>query len=104
MHLQLWIRMIFSREIAIQVWHSIPTFRSESAVTTWLYRIAFNTALKWVRKERKHYEAKEPLDNVQHVLQENKIHIDERLTWLYEEIHRLDEVDRSITLLLLEGF
>ena len=29
---------------------------------------------------------------------------DERLTWLYEEIYRLDEIDRSVTLLLLDGF
>jgi len=26
------------------------------------------------------------------------------LTWLYEEIYKLDEIDRSITLLLLDGF
>jgi len=92
------------QEIAIQVWRSIPAFRSESSVTTWLYRISLNTAFKWVRKERKHYEATETLDNVQHILQENRIEIDERLVWLYEEISKLDEVDRSITLLLLENF
>ncbi|MEI9909689.1 MAG: RNA polymerase sigma factor [Bacteroidota bacterium] len=92
------------QEITIQVWHSIPTFRQKSSVTTWLYRISLNTAIKWTRKERKHYESKEPLDTVQHILQENKIHTDERLVWLYEEISRLDEIDRSIALLLLEGF
>lgn len=91
------------QEITIQVWHSIPTFRQESSVTTWLYRISLNTAIKWVRKERKHYQA-EALDNVQHILQENKIPIDERLVWLYEEIYKLDEIDRSITLLLLDNF
>ena len=91
------------QEITIQVWHSIPTFRQESSVTTWLYRISLNTAIKWVRKERKHYQA-EALDNIQHILQENKIKIDERLVWLYEEIYRLDEIDRSITLLMLDNF
>jgi len=91
------------QEIAIQVWHSIPAFRQESSVTTWIYRIALNTGIKWVRKERKHHQA-EALDDVQHILQENKIQVDERLTWLYEEIQKFDEVDRSITLLLLDGF
>ena len=91
------------QEIAIQVWHSIRTFKADAAVTTWLYRIALNTAFKWIRKERRHYEAKESLDNVEHILEENKS-IDERLVWLYEEISHLDEIDRSITLLLLEGF
>lgn len=92
------------QEITIQVWHSIPAFRQESSVTTWLYRISLNTAIKWTRKERKHYEAKESLDTVQHILQENKVQVDERLVWLYAEISRLDEIDRSIALLLLEGF
>ena len=91
------------QEITIQVWHSIPTFRQESSVTTWMYRISLNTAIRWVGKERKYYQA-ETLDNVQHILHENRIQIDERLVWLYEEIYKLDKIDRSITLLLLDSF
>jgi RNA polymerase sigma-70 factor (ECF subfamily) len=91
------------QEIVIQVWKSIPSFRQKASVTTWLYRISLNTAIKWTKKERKHHNA-ETLDNVQHILQENKIQADERLTWLYEEIQQLDEIERSITLLLLDGF
>ena len=91
------------QEIIIQVWRSIPTFRQEASVTTWLYRIALNTAIKWTKKEKK-YAGAETLDNLQHLLQENRTPIDERLTWLYGEIYKLDEIDRSVTLLLLEGF
>ena len=91
------------QEIIIQIWRSIPTFRQESSPTTWLYRIALNTAIKWTRKVRKHSQA-ENLDKVQHILQENRIPIDDRLEWLYREIYRLDEIDRSVALLLLEGF
>src|ERR1700759_2016057 len=91
------------QEIIIQVWRSIPAFRQEASVTTWLYRIALNTAIKWNKKEKK-YAGAETLDNVQHLLQENRTQIDQRLTWLYEEIHKLDEIDRSVTLLILEGF
>ncbi|HTJ52005.1 MAG TPA: RNA polymerase sigma factor [Cyclobacteriaceae bacterium] len=91
------------QEITIQVWHSIPSFRQESAVTTWIYRVALNTAIKWIGKERKHNQP-EALDAAQHFLREGKEQIDERLSWLYEEIHKMDEIDRSITLLLLDGF
>ena len=91
------------QEIIIQVWHSIPAFRREASVITWLYRVSLNTAIKWTKKERKHYQS-EALDGVQHILQEGKKQTDERLTWLYEEIYKLDEIDRSITLLLLDGF
>ena len=91
------------QEIIIQVWHSIPAFRHEASVTTWVYRIALNTAIKWTKKEKKHAGA-ETLDKVQHLLHENRTSIDERLNWLYGEIYKLDEIDRSVTLLLLEGF
>ncbi len=91
------------QEIIIQVWRSIPSFRQESAVTTWLYRIALNTSIKWTTKERKHYQSAD-IESIQHILQETKIQTDERLEWLYEQINQLDEIDRSLTLLLLEGF
>ena len=91
------------QEIIIQIWRSIPSFRKKSSVTTWLYRIALNTAIRWTKKEKK-YAGAETLDNVQHLLRENSIQIDEQLSWLYDEIYKLDEIDRSVTLLLLEGF
>ena len=91
------------QEITIQVWHSIPNFRQQSAVTTWLYRISLNTAIKWVRKERKHQQP-ETLEGAEHLLQESNMQVDERLAWLYEEIYKLDEVDRSVTLLMLDNF
>ncbi len=90
------------QEITIQVWHSIPSFRNESSVTTWLYRISLNTAIKWLYKERKHSRA-DSLDRAEHILQEGQP-VDEQLTWLYQEIYKLDEIDRSILLLLLDGF
>lgn len=89
------------QEIAIQVWRSVTSFRKESAVSTWLYRIALNTAIKWTKKERRQ-PPRDVLENAGHLLSE-QLH-DDRLTWLYEEIYQLDEVDRSIALLLLDGF
>lgn len=91
------------QEIIIQVWHSVPKFRGEASVITWLYRISLNTAIKWSKKERKHYQS-EKIHDIQHILQESRVQADERLIWLYEEIYKLDEIDRSITLLLLDGF
>ncbi|MEO6845560.1 MAG: RNA polymerase sigma factor [Ginsengibacter sp.] len=91
------------QEITIQLWHSIPTFRQESSVSTWIYRIALNTAIKWVRKEQKHSRA-DPIENIEFVIEDSGIKVDERLAWLYEEIHQLDEIDRSLILLLLDGF
>lgn len=92
------------QEISIQIWQSIPGFRYESAETTWLYRISLNTALKWVRSEKRHRENHSGFEPGVHLLTEKTENRDERLDWLYSEISKLNRVDRSLTLLLLDGF
>ena len=92
------------QEISLQLWNSIPKFRQEAAVSTWLYRIALNTAITWTKKEKRHQAGRQNLGNMEHLLEEKAKAKDDRLVWLYEEIARLNEIDRSLTLLLLDGF
>lgn len=92
------------QEISVQVWRSVPNFREESSPITWIYRIALNTAIKWVRKEQKSIKSAHSIDSVSsHVLEIQPIKND-RLDWLYDQIAKLNEADRSITLLMLDGF
>lgn len=91
------------QEIAIQLWRSVPNFREESAVTTWLYRIALNTAIKWNRDEQKHHEGRQSFEQSEHLLQQYNKQVDPRLEWLYKEIRKLGKIDRSLCLLMLEG-
>ena len=92
------------QEVSIQIWRSIPNFKEKSKVSTWLYRIALNVALNWTRKNKKHNDGRHSLESVELILKQNEDQIDERLDWLYKEIEKLDKVDRSITLLMLDGF
>jgi RNA polymerase sigma-70 factor (ECF subfamily) len=69
-----------------------------------LDRVALNVSIKWSGKEKRHTDGRESMETVQHNLLENAAHTDDRLTWMFEEISRLDEIDRSISLLMLEGF
>ncbi len=91
------------QDVALQVWRSIPNFRNESAVSTWLYRVALNTTFKWIRKEKKHSDGRQEFEHVEHLLEAKEDFVDERLDWLYKEISKLYELDRSITLLMLDG-
>ena len=92
------------QEISIQVWNSIPSFRSESGATTWIYRVALYAAIAWTRREKKHHDGKQPLTEAEFTLTETAKFKDSRLDGLYEQITQLNEIDRSLTLLLLEGF
>jgi RNA polymerase sigma-70 factor (ECF subfamily) len=92
------------QEIVTQVWNSIPRYQAKSAETTWLYRVALNTALAWSRRERRHRGRTQALNGVEPALLPAAHPPDRRLSWLYEQIAQLDHVDRSLTLLLLDGF
>lgn len=92
------------QEIATQIWNSIPNFRGESAETTWLYRVALFAAMAWSKRERKHRDRQDSLESVDPILIEESRASNERLVWLYEQIAQLDEVDRSLTLLMFDGF
>jgi len=93
------------QEIAIQVWRSVEAFRGESSVPTWMYRVALNTAIAWTRREYRHQRGKEPLEGAEGLLTtESLVNPDPRLEWLYQQIAQLKEVDRSVALLLLDGF
>jgi len=92
------------QEIATRVWRSIPGFRGDSAVTTWIYRVALNTAITWSQVERRQREGKQSLDGSAPLKLWHSPTVDPRVEWLYEQIRQLSEVDRSLTLLLLDGF
>lgn len=91
------------QDIVLQVWRSIPNFRGDSAVTTWLYRIALNIAMKWNGRQRRHEHAHTSIQGMEGILKTPQDAPDERLLWLYREISKLNEVDRSLCLLLLDG-
>jgi RNA polymerase sigma-70 factor (ECF subfamily) len=93
------------QEISIQVFKSIPNFKGTSAVSTWLYRIALNTSIKWISKEKKHtknHQSLLPGDQLIETVDET--YYDEKVSWLYAQIKKLDEAERSLTLLLLDGY
>ncbi|MFK7804048.1 MAG: RNA polymerase sigma factor [Anaerolineae bacterium] len=92
------------QEISLQVWKSIPDFRGDSKPSTWIYRVALFTASTWVRQEKKR-PSDQPLADVEHTLTMADSGVqDSRLDWLYEQIGQLDPIDRSICLLMLDGF
>lgn len=93
------------QEIAVQVWRSVDAFRGESSVPTWMYRVALNTAIAWGRKEDGHRRGKQPFEGMEDLLTSAaEAKRDPRLEWLYHQIAQLKDLDRSVALLLLDGF
>ena len=96
------------QEILLQLWISIPNFQQQAKETTWIYRVALNTALVWKRREirkRKHQkhkiklieiELKKPTPN--HSGPDQQV-----LDQLYGAIRKLSKIDGSLVLMCLDG-
>jgi len=91
------------QEITLQLWKSYPGFQGKSKFSTWMYRIAINTAISNIRKSKQN-----PL---MEALFESQIEIPEKVDLaemdddvnnLYKAIAKLKEVDRAIIMLYLE--
>lgn len=89
------------QEIMTNVWNNLPKFRGEAKLSTWVYRIAVNTALTWRRRQRPSEEVPEMPDS--RVSTERDLERREQLEALHRAIARLSDQDRLIVSLLLEG-
>jgi len=88
------------QEILLQLWRSFPSFEQRSSITTWMYRVALNTALL---HQRKRFSAARTLEK--YALEKgNKTDFQEkdRISSLYRAIDHLGPLDRAIALLYLE--
>lgn len=94
------------QEICIQVWYSYPQFKGDSKFSTWLYRIAINTAISWIRKEKKHklndFEQTKLLGALDDDSFYEKEEKKEQIKTMYNAIKQLSEVDRTLTMLYLD--
>ena len=96
------------QEVLLQIWSSIPAFRGEARETTWIYRVAWNTALAWRRGERRRREGHEMFIKLSPSLQVQPSHLDslpeqEIVGRLYAAIRQLPKVDASLALMHLDG-
>ena len=89
------------QEIMTNVWNSLPRFRGEAQASTWLYRIAINTALVY-RKKRKRGEELTDVADERGGPHQN-LEQQERLAALRAAIAALPDQERLIVTLLLEG-
>jgi RNA polymerase sigma-70 factor, ECF subfamily len=96
------------QDILVQIWSSIPAFRYEAKETTWIYRVAFNTALAWRRAERRRRERHERFLKFDVSPQAQPSHLEaladqDTVERLYAAIRTFPKVDASLALMHLDG-
>ena len=91
-----------SQEIFIKVWRNLDSFRSQSSISTWIFRISVNTCLVYLRKKSSKKEINS--EHFPNIESENySTETEEKLSKMYACIQKLDETGKIVILMVLEG-
>lgn len=90
-------------EIMLRLWESLPGFRGEASIHTWVYRVALNTALRFRYQLHKKEKRHSSLKAVEFLPAPNSSE-QQQYEALRQCIRRLNEADRPVVTLYLEGF
>lgn len=93
------------QEIIYQAWKSYSDFQKKSEFSTWLYRTALNTAIVFLRSEKKRsFIQNQSIENLR-VQQESYNDAEDRnMKMMYEAIHQLSPIDKALIFFYLEDF
>lgn len=92
------------QEIVLQLWRAYPNFRGEAKFSTWAYRIAINTAMTVFRKKNRQPQLDTEKEwTYLNVKAEDTDDESEKLQIMYEAIHQLNDVEKALIMMFLDG-
>ncbi|MGB5362962.1 MAG: RNA polymerase sigma factor [Aureibaculum sp.] len=91
------------QEISIQLWKAYPKFRGEAKFSTWMYRVALNTAITLYRKSKRSIQTQD-FDSVLYKIESTQYDDteEEQLKLLYKAVHHLSDIEKALVFLYLE--
>ncbi len=90
------------QEVVLQLWKSFHTFRGDSKITTWMYRIALNTAISGLRKQGRKIQTEELNDYHLNVSDRESDNAEENFEKLQWAIRKLSEIERAMIMMALD--
>jgi RNA polymerase sigma factor (sigma-70 family) len=91
------------QEIVYQLWKSHQTFKGNSDISTWIYKVALNTSLSHIKLKKKYTENNSIQRAEFHVDDTSDNHHENKISEMYQKIRTLNELDKAIIFLFLEG-
>jgi RNA polymerase sigma factor (sigma-70 family) len=90
------------QEIVLQLWKSFKKYRKEAKLSTWIYRLALNTAISSLRKEKNAPKTAPFKSDIHFLADSQDTLLEERSKSLYASISQLNSIEKAIILLFLE--
>ena len=95
------------QEILFQIWRGLPALKEKQFANTWLYRVAINTAISFVRKRAARSDRVvhfEQADLTRAIESRQTTDTDDRIANLYNAIYQLNPLEKALVTLSLEDF
>lgn len=92
------------QEITLQAWKAFSQFRGEAKFSTWLYRVALNTAITFFRKDKKNAFIATVSEIPELAHQSDRDPIEDKTKAMYKAIADLSKIDKAIVMLYLEDY
>jgi RNA polymerase sigma factor (sigma-70 family) len=92
------------QEIVLSAWKGFANFKGDAKFSTWLYRVALNTAITFYRKEKKQLKTAVYNSYYADAFTDMQPQEDEQLTAMYKAIAELSAVDKGLVMLYLEDY
>ncbi|WP_405383266.1 RNA polymerase sigma factor [Maribacter sp. LLG6340-A2] len=91
------------QEITIQLWKAYPKFRGDAKFSTWMYRVALNTAITLYRKNKKRIDTADYESVIFKIKADEYDETEElQLKLMYKAVKQLGDVDKALVFLYLE--
>tara|TARA_R110000868_G_scaffold363389_2_gene625671 strand:+ start:253 stop:738 length:486 start_codon:yes stop_codon:yes gene_type:complete len=91
------------QDVVFQLWKSFDSFRNEAKISTWMYRVALNTALTHINKVKRQPFPVSIDEVVVQQLENYDSSFEEKLKIMYAHIKQLNILEKGLILLFLEG-
>lgn len=91
------------QEVTLNIWQGIDSYQGKSQLSTWIYRVAINTCVSYMRRNSRHSNA-DPLDDRALMVADEDAERAEQLRQMYELISQLGRLDKAIILLWLDEY
>jgi RNA polymerase sigma-70 factor (ECF subfamily) len=94
------------QEVVLNIWRSLPSFRNDSRIDTWLYRVCLNVGIQFSMKLHKTKDNRVSIEGINFsddsMQDQRDEELEERTKQMYACIATLNDAEKSLILLFLE--
>ncbi|UOE49983.1 sigma-70 family RNA polymerase sigma factor [Mucilaginibacter sp. SMC90] len=92
------------QEMTLQLWRGFDSFKGESKFSSWMYRVALNTAIVFFKKQKRRPDSEQMPAGFEHPEeQSNAGEKEEQLAMFYRAVQQLGKVEKALIFLYMEN-